>query len=196
MTAEAVVAEVARDAAFFRNSGGGVTFSGGEPLAQPELLLEMLGLLADRGIRAAVETCGHARPEDVAAVEPLVEAFLFDVKTLDPARHAELTGRDNALILANLRGLAARVPAKVTVRHAIIPGLNDDRGTQEALVDLMRELGLTRLDLEPYHPLGEAKYVSLGRACPCSPDPRALDEARVQEMVGYFRGRGLECDVA
>jgi pyruvate formate lyase activating enzyme len=196
MTAEAVVAEVARDADFFRNSGGGVTFSGGEPFAQPEFLLAMLELLRDRGIPAAVETCGHARPEDLAASEPLVDAFLFDLKLMDPARHAALTGRDNALILSNLRWLASRAPGKVVIRHAIIPGLNDDPATHAALADLMLELEVRRLELEPYHPLGEPKYAALGRTRRCAPDPRALDEGRMGDLVAYFRGRGLCCEVA
>ena len=196
MSAEAVVAEVAKDADFFRNSGGGVTLSGGEPFAQPEFLLAMLRLLRDLGIGAAVETCGYARPEDIAASEPLVDTFFFDLKVMDPVRHAELTGRDNGLILSNLRCLAAGTPRKVVIRHAIIPGLNDDAANHSALADLMVELGLKRLELEPYHPLGEPKYAALGRSCRCAADPRALDEARLAELVARFTSRGLACEVA
>jgi pyruvate formate lyase activating enzyme len=195
-TAEAVVAEVARDADFFRNSGGGVTFSGGEPFAQPAFLEAMLRGCRERGIATAVETCGHAPLRDVQACEPLVDLFLYDLKVLDPERHAALTGQDNRLILANLQWLAAQAPEKVVIRHAIIPGLNDDPANHAALADRMLALGLTRLDLEPYHPLGEPKYGGLGRCLSCAPDGRALDEDRLAALVAYFNGRGLSCEVA
>ncbi len=194
--AEAVVEEVARDADFFRNSGGGVTFSGGEPLAQPAFLEAMLRACRERGIATAVETCGHAPLQDVQACEPLVDLFLYDLKVMDPERHAALTGQDNRRILANLQWLAAHAPEKVVIRHAVIPGLNDDPADHEALADGMLSLGLKRLDLEPYHPLGEPKYEGLGRCRSCTPDAQALDEARLAALVAYFNGRGLSCEVA
>ena len=196
VTAEAVVAEVARDADFFRNSGGGVTFSGGEPFAQPAFLEAMLRHCKELGLRTAVETCGHARLPDLQACESLVDLFLFDLKVMEPARHLALTGRDNGLILSNLRWLAAQARPKVTIRHAIIPGLNDDPANQAALADLMLSLGLENLDLEPYHPLGESKYEGLGRTFGCAPDARALDEPRLEALVAYFTGRGLACTLA
>lgn len=194
--AEAVVAEVARDADFFRNSGGGVTFSGGEPFAQPAFLEAMLRACRERGIATAVETCGHAPLGDVQACEPLVDLFLYDLKVMDPERHATLTGQDNRRILANLQWLAAHAPEKVVIRHAVIPGLNDDPSDHAALADRMLALGLKRLDLEPYHPLGEPKYEGLGRIRSCTPDAQALDEGRLAALVAYFNGRGLSCEVA
>ena len=194
--AEAVVEEVARDADFFRHSGGGVTFSGGEPFAQPAFLEALLRGCRERGIATAVETCGHVPLRDLQACEPLVDLFLYDLKALDPAKHLALTGQDNTLILANLRWLAAHAPAKVVIRHAVIPGLNDDASDHEALADLMLSLGLERLDLEPYHPLGEPKYEGLGRRLTCAPDARLLDEARLAVLVATFNGRGLSCEVA
>jgi pyruvate formate lyase activating enzyme len=195
MSAEAVISDVARDADFFRNSGGGVTFSGGEPFAQVDYLRGMLELLRQRTISTAVETSGYANPADLASLEPLIDLFLFDLKVMDPARHAQLTGRDNALVLSNLRWLAAHARAKVVIRHAVVPGLNDDPANHAALARLMLELGLARLELEPYHPFGEPKYAGLGLSCTCTPDPRALDGARMAELTDYFTGRGLACEV-
>jgi pyruvate formate lyase activating enzyme len=191
-----VVAEVARDLDFFRNSGGGVTFSGGEPLAQPEFLLAMLRACREQGISTALETCGHASPEDLEAVAPWVDLFLFDLKVMDPARHEALTGRDNGVILRNLAWLAARDPDRVVVRHAVIPGLTDDAANHAAIADFMTAHGLARLDLEPYHPLGVPKYEGLGLACPCDPDPRALDGPRLDALLACFKARGLACELA
>jgi pyruvate formate lyase activating enzyme len=196
VTAEEVVAEVARDLDFFRNSGGGVTFSGGEPFAQPAFLRRMLALCREKGISTAVETCGHVSPRDLEAAEPLVDLFLFDLKVMDPVRHEALAGRDNALILQNLAWLAARAPEKVVVRHAVIPGFTDDPANHAALADHMRALGLRRLDLEPYHPMGEPKYEALGRTFGCQPETQALDAARMGELVTFFTSRGLACEVA
>ena len=112
MTATEVIEEVAKDMDFYRNSGGGVTFSGGEPFAQPAFLHELLLLAKERGISTAVETCGYAMPQHLKAAEPLVDHFLFDLKVMDPVRHAQFTGRDNDLILSNLELLASLAPAR------------------------------------------------------------------------------------
>ena len=124
-TAAEVAAEVARDAGFYRNSGGGVTVSGGEPFSQPGFLLALLGACRDLGIPTAVETCGQAKEKVVAAAIPLVDLFLFDVKAVDPARHEALTGVRNETILANLENLCRTCPEKVSLRVPVVPGLND-----------------------------------------------------------------------
>ena len=171
MAATEVIEEVAKDLDFYRNSGGGVTFSGGEPFAQPAFLLELLRLTKHGGISTAVETCGHATPQDLEAAEPLVDYFLFDLKVMDPLRHSQLAGRDNALILSNLELLAGLAPRKITIRHAVIPGYNDNALNQEAIVGCMSRLGLRSLQLEAYHPLGEGKYAELGAAVLVAPTP-------------------------
>ncbi|MCE5266613.1 MAG: glycyl-radical enzyme activating protein [Planctomycetaceae bacterium] len=196
MTATDVIEEVAKDIDFYRNSGGGVTFSGGEPFAQPAFLLELLSLAKRRGISTAVETCGHAMPQHLQAAEPAVDHFLFDLKVMDPVRHAQLTGRDNELILANLELLASLAPHKITIRHAVIPGCNDDALNHEAIVNCMNRLGLRSLHLEPYHPLGEGKYAELGRRYACDADARSLKPERMQLLKTFFIERGLDCEFA
>ncbi|HNX48888.1 MAG TPA: glycyl-radical enzyme activating protein [Thermoanaerobaculaceae bacterium] len=194
MTTDDVVAQVAADLPFYRNSGGGVTFSGGEPFAQAPFLLELLQECRERGIHTAVETCGHAPAETLASAWPLVDLWLFDLKILDPGRHREQTGADNARILSNLRWLAACDPSRVVVRFPVVPGCTDDRTNVEAVATLVLELGLTRLDLEPYHPLGRSKYEELGRPSPIDPPVPAVSDLRAVATI--FRAAGLSCDLA
>ncbi len=163
---EEVMTRVRADLEFYRNSGGGVTFSGGEPLAQPEFLMALLGACRAEGISTAVSTCGAVPREVLAAAEPLVDLFLFDVKHLDPGQHRALTGRDNQEILGNLRWLAARRPGEVLVRMPLVPGANDSEANLGATRALLEELGLTRFEVLPYHELGASKYEELGFTLP------------------------------
>jgi len=196
MTADAVMARVLADREFYANSGGGATFSGGEPLAQPEFLGELLRRCREAGVTTAVETCGHAPETVVGALEPWVDLFLYDLKAVDPERHRALTGCGNERVLSNLRALARRCPEKVTVRVPLVPGLTDDATNLDAIGRLLAELGLLRVELEPYHALGMDKYAAFGRAytCPAGAASLAPEEARpAAERLGRH---GLVCEIA
>lgn len=127
VTADELLQRIRCDVVFFDQSDGGVTFSGGEPLMQPEFLLASLRLCKLDGIHTAVETCGFGAPEIVARISNYVDLFLFDLKLADGDRHREFTGVDNALILRNL-GLLVRNGKSVVVRIPVITGINDDEG--------------------------------------------------------------------
>lgn len=163
MTVEDLLAEVERDVVFYDRSGGGVTFSGGEPLAQPAFLAETLTACRARGLHTAVETSGFAPRED-AGVLASADLVLFDVKLHDEERHLQHTGVSNEPILANLAWLAARHPA-VRVRFPLVPGVNDDDANVDAIGRLVASLGVRGVDVLPYHTAGLAKYARLGRAC-------------------------------
>jgi pyruvate formate lyase activating enzyme len=195
MTTERVIARVAADKRFYDNSGGGVTFSGGEPFAQPAFLEDLLVESKRLGIHTAVETCGLADPVVVARCEPLVDLFLYDVKVVDRERHQQLTGMSNALILKNLRALAERARGKLAVRVPIIPGCTDDVRNVEEVAALLRSVGVRSAELMPYHSLGADKYASLGRDYLLSV---ALDvTARAVENVErVFATIGIECNVS
>jgi len=196
MTVAEVVARVDADRDFYRNSGGGVTFSGGEPLAQPEFLAAAARACRERGLHTAIETSGCAAEPTFRSIAPLVDLFLFDVKVVDRQRHEALTGADNSLILANLAHLASTRPGDVIVRLPIIPGCTDDQTNLDAVAALMRDLGLMRLELEPYHPFGSGKYEALGRPWRCTADPHAIDGNRMAALVSHFSSAGLTAGVA
>jgi pyruvate formate lyase activating enzyme len=155
--------EILKDKRFYDNSGGGVTFSGGEPLLQPDFLAELCRRCREAGVHAAVETCGHVSWEAFAQVLPLLDLLYYDLKQVDPELHRRDTGVDNGLILDNLTA-ASREFAPLVVRIPVIPGRNDSLDTQRAILEFIA--GLPRVEsveLLPFHRLGSAKFAGLGR---------------------------------
>jgi pyruvate formate lyase activating enzyme len=170
VTAEAVLAELLRDEPFFRNSGGGVTLGGGEPLAQPAFARAVLRRCRERGLHTAVETCGQVAWASVEAVLPWTSLFLFDLKHIDAARHRRETGGDLERILTTLDRLAGL--AQVVLRIPIIPGFNDQPETAAAIAARGLRAGIRSVHLLPYHGFGQAKYCRLGRAYPFTGEGR------------------------
>lgn len=165
MDVDDVLREVGRDAIFYTRSGGGLTLSGGEPLAQPAFAAELLRRYKSGyvGVHTSMETCGEASWDDVALVAPHVDLFLYDLKHMDPFEHRRLTGAGNERILENATRLAA-TGASIVVRLPLLPGQNDDEENLQRTAEFARlVLRVDRVDLLPYHRLGEPKYKRLGR---------------------------------
>jgi pyruvate formate lyase activating enzyme len=161
-TAAAVLAEVERDRVFYEHSGGGMTVSGGEPLAQPEFTLALLEGARRLGLHSAVDTAGLGEPETVERVLSRADLVLFDIKQMDSDSHRSIVGDDNAVILGNAR-LAARLRVEMIIRVPVIPGFNDEPHQVAAIGEFARSLGVRELHLLPYQGYGVAKYASLGR---------------------------------
>lgn len=161
MTVSAVIREIEKDLVFWEESGGGVTFSGGEPLAQPEFLDALLDACLERRIHTVVDTCGMAKKEALLHLADKVSMFLYDLKLLDPIKHKVYTGVSNDSILENLELLAER-GRPVTIRYPIIPGINDSDENVREMADFLSRLGLWRINLLPYHRTGTEKYSRLG----------------------------------
>lgn len=196
MTVSQVMARITADRAFYENSGGGATFSGGEPLAKPDFLEALLAACGAEGISTAVETCGYAPAEVVERIEPLVDLFLFDLKILDPERHEETTGRTNGLILQNLQWLAKRCPDKVTVRVPVVPLYTDFPGNLEAIAAWVSGLGLPRLELEPFHTLGLDKHPAFGLPCPLPAGLVPPERASLTAWAERLGTANLACTIA
>jgi pyruvate formate lyase activating enzyme len=165
MTVDEVLREVGQDAIFYSRSGGGLTLSGGEPLAQPAFAAELLRRYKRDyvGMHTSVETCGEAAWDDVALLAPHVDLFLYDIKHMDAFEHRRLTGSGNERILENAARLAAS-GASLIVRLPLLPEHNDDEDNLRRTADFARSvLRVDRVDLLPYHRLGEPKYARLGR---------------------------------
>ena len=186
--AQALVAEIALDRDFYRNSGGGAAFSGGEPFFQPDFLGDLLEGCRHEGISAAVETCGYGAKETFLKLEPLIDFFLFDLKVLDSRQHRFFTGQDNGLILENFRALARQCPDKLQPRLTVVPGVSDREENLAALARLLKETGLPRLELLAYHPLGLGKWEGLGRRPAYQPAP-GLSVEESLAAVRRFWGR-------
>lgn len=159
-----MVDEVARDRPFFETSGGGVTFSGGEPFAQPAFLLACLRACRDMGLHTAVDTSGYAPPAVALAAGAAADLVLFDLKHPDPALHERFTGVPLRTITDNLRALDA-AGVRLWIRVPVIPGVNDGADARAGFVALLATLrhGYP-VWLLPYHETAAAKYARLGWA--------------------------------
>ena len=192
---EEVLEILEEDRIFYDESLGGVTFSGGEPFAQPGFLAELLDGCRERDLPVVLDTCGHVDPVVFREVGCRASALLFDLKMMDEARHQEFTGVHNRWILQNLRwaaggGGAERRPA-LTVRIPLIPGINDDeanlRGSAHFLAGLVSP---PPVDILPYHRLGVDKYERLGREYHL-PDATPPPGEGVECAARLFEERGL-----
>jgi pyruvate formate lyase activating enzyme len=189
-TVDEVLAEIEKDVLFYDESGGGVTLSGGEPLAQPEFTLALLQACRERGIHTAVDTCGVAPAEVVERVAETADLFLYDVKTLDPARHVELTGVDVTPVLENLRRLVER-GCRVWARVPLIPGINDAPDELSRVGEWIASLhGVEAMQILPYHRAGLEKLERLGRSRAMDDVPEATrdDATRAAAIVGGLAG--------
>ena len=191
ISCEELIAEIERDVPFFDESGGGVTFSGGEPLAQPEFLSEMLALCAEREIHRTVDTCGFADPKILAKIAGKTDLFLFDIKIIDPELHRKVTGQGNGRILENLRWLTDG-GYRVEVRIPVIPAMTDGRDNIEAAAAFLSSLATPpAVRLLPFHRTALEKYKRFGMAVPSGYDGTQLSEADMRGVARLLEIRGL-----
>ena len=162
MSVKEVVEEVLKDVSYFRNSGGGVTLSGGEPMAQPEFTIALLEAFRKEKIHTAMETSGQGRAETFRRAVSVTDLFLWDIKTLDKKQYAEFTGGNLMVMLDNLR-LVYGLGGNILLRSIFIPELHDNEAHEQALAKLLDEMKGVRIEYIPYHQYGKSKFEKLGR---------------------------------
>ena len=183
--AQSVIDDVMRDNIFYETSGGGVTFSGGEPTAQPGFLKEMLLLAKENRLNTAVETCGYVRTDILLDISGLVDLFLYDYKVTDPELHIKYTGHDNRLINENLSALNDN-KASIVLRCPLIPDLNTDENHLKGIAETAEKFSnITEIQLEPYHPLGISKAGAIG-AAPAYDNNTFMDKEAAESCRGYI----------
>lgn len=194
MTVTEVLEQIEGDVAFFEESAGGVTFSGGEPLSQPAFLLALLRGCQDREIHTAVDTCGYAPWNSFERVRHHADLFLYDLKLLNDQKHREYTGVSNAPIVENLRRLS-ELGHQIILRLPLVPGVNDAIEQVRALGGLAASLPhLSRVDVLPYHHMAVEKYGRLDRAY-ALPDARPPTKEWLEEVTRILREFGLKVQV-
>jgi len=187
-----IIREVEKDRPFYQNSGGGVTLSGGEPLSQPEFVLQLLRRLKEKGIHTALDTCGFAPEEAIAAVLPHADLVLYDIKQLNDEKHMDSTGVSNRLILANAGLVCSR--AKTWFRVPLIEGFNDSPEEIETLAHMAKEMGVEKVSFLPYHPGGLAKRLQIGKKS--SPgEMKPSPEEQIQKLKRIVEERGVAVSV-
>ncbi len=184
-TVDEVMREIEKDRAFYQSSSGGVTFSGGECMLQIDFLEAVLKTCHDRGIHTAVDTAGHVPYEYFERILPYTDLFLYDVKCIDPTAHKTWTGVSNERILDNLGRLLASERA-VWIRVPVITGVNDRIEEMQAIRAFLDAHGHpARVELLPYHALGEHKYTALGKSAHPFTAP---DEDTMHRLRTVFEG--------
>jgi pyruvate formate lyase activating enzyme len=162
-TVDEVMREIVKDKTFYETSGGGVTFSGGECMLQIEFLTKILKACKENGIHTAVDTAGHVPYERFEQILPYTDLFLYDVKCFDSDKHRQYTGVENQLILKNLKRLLA-TGTPVWVRIPIIPTFNDTVEEMQKIKAFLSSCGAPeKVELLPYHAMGEHKYAAIGK---------------------------------
>jgi len=190
MTVDEVLAVVLKDRVFYEDSQGGVTFSGGDPLMQPDFLQALLEACKKVELHTAVDTCGLASRETILALAPLTDLFLYDLKLVDAQKHRQFTGASNQVILENLNYLG-RHHTRVWLRIPVIPGINDAPESMDATAQLAASLpGIRQVNLLPYHPSGIAKFQRLGQAYPLAAT-RPPTQADLDAITNIFKSHGL-----
>ena len=186
-----LVAEIERDRPFFEASGGGVTFSGGEPLSYPTFLAACLEECREKGLHTAVDTSGFASKKVIRDIAGLADVLLYDLKHMDPIAHQRHTGVENQRILENLRTLSEDGTA-IWIRFPLIPGFNDDAENLEVMATFINALPNRHpLFVLPYHSIGVDKYRRLGKTGP-EVNYRSPSEDEIGVVVERLRSHGLD----
>jgi glycyl-radical enzyme activating protein len=161
-TVDEIIKEVKKDQKYYEKTGGGITISGGEPLAQFKFTKELLIAAKNSGIHTCVDTCGFTRIKNLEEIADFVDLFLLDYKVTDPKKHVELTGVDNKIILDNLDYLYS-INAHLIIRCPLIPGVNDDENHLNEIANLQIKYPEAKIEIMPYHKMGRAKSEQIGR---------------------------------
>ena len=195
VSVEDIMKVIERERVFFDQSGGGVTFSGGEPLMHSSFLIKLLDACGERGIHRVVDTTGMAKTDTLLEVAKRTELFLYDLKVFDSERHKKWTGKGNEKILENLKILAER-GASINIRIPLIKGVNDDTENIEDTAKFIASLAgdKKQVNLLPYHNIAQKKYEKLGKKW--KPDEMAEPSKKEQaEIISQFAKYGLTAQV-
>lgn len=186
-----VISEVEKDIVFYEQSGGGVTFSGGEPLMQPEFLLALLNLCQMQGVHTAVDTCCYAKPQLLDRISEKTDLFLCDIKHMDSGIHKRFTGVENNLILDNIKRLS-ETGKEIIIRVPVIPGFNDDRANIEATAKFTKSLShISRIDILPYNRGGQEKSARLLTGCKLA-YAETPDEEKMNSIAKMLTNYGFD----
>ena len=184
---EELVDAVLQDEPFFRGGRGGVTLSGGECLAQPDFAVAVARRLYERGISVYIDTCGYVKREVLEKIIPYTDKFLYDVKAIDGSVHKRCTGKDNRLILDNLRFLCEK-GCRVEIRYPLVKGYNDSE-CESIAKELSGLCGITKVKVLKYHNLSASRYEALGMVNTL-PDTRT-EPCDVEAAVKILKSYGL-----
>jgi pyruvate formate lyase activating enzyme len=193
MSTGEVMNEINKDKVFYEESGGGVTFSGGEPLAQPAFLIDILKTCKKEGIHTTLDTSGHANEGIINQVIDITDLFLYDLKLMKDFDHQKYTGVSNSLSLKNLDSLIDQ-GKEVIIRFPVVPGITDQNDNIALIAEHMVSRGLNRIDLLPYHYMAKKKYKQLDRAYELD-HLEKVNDVCLKNIKEYFETNGLQVNL-
>ncbi len=194
VTVAEIMPEILSDLPYYRRSGGGLTLSGGEVLAQADFARDLLRAAKENGLHTAIETAASLPFGEIEKLLPYLDLIMMDIKHMDPERHREYTGADNSLILANAR-LLAESGVRLIIRTPVVPGVNDGDADIRAIASFARGLGgVSEYHLLPYHRLGSDKYDGLGRRYSLS-EINPPSREKMEHLLSVAEESGLKCQI-
>ena len=180
--------EIKKDNLFYEQSGGGITFSGGEPLLQPEFLLDVLAGCKKEYINTAIDTCGFCETEIIKKAAEITDCFLYDIKFIDPHKHKDYCGVSNELILKNLKYLC-ETKVKLYIRIPVIPSINDDLPEMTGIFNFIKDFpNIETVHFLPYHNIHSDKYKRLGKKYGL-PEISGGESPNMKAILNIFNGR-------
>lgn len=193
-TVEMVLNELKNDTIYYRNSGGGITFSGGEPFFQQEFFEQLLIGCKANGWHTTIETTGYTNEKVLKKILPLIDLVLMDIKHMDDQKHKKYTGTSNKTVLKNAR-IIAKSGVPLIIRIPVIPEVNDDLINIKATANFVSSLGsIEELQLMPYHRLGQNKYEYLGREYALK-EIKPSSKNNINQLKEVVEACGLKCSI-
>lgn len=189
---DTIMKAIRKDASFFFNSGGGVTFSGGECTMQGAFLMEIISACQSEGLHTCIDTCGHTEPKLFEKLLEKADLFLFDIKHMDSGQHKKLTGVGNELLQRNLGVALENVPEKIRIRIPLMPELNDSEENIAAVAARLAPYDVHHVDILPCHFFGSNKYAALGLP---QPNVREYAPNELHNVLKRFTAHNLETEI-
>jgi len=192
MTEEQIIREVLKDSLFYKNSGGGVTISGGEPLIQLKFLTKLLQGLKEKETHVALDTSGYVHEKAFEDIFPLVDLVLFDIKHLDDEKHRRFTGVSNRGILSNARIVARKV--RTWFRIPLIENFNDDFDHIVRIAEIAKEIGIEKISILPYHEGGIPKCSQIGQDY-LMPEAKSPSDDHIEALRKIISQKGVNITI-
>ena len=189
---DSIVDEVLKDRVFYTRSGGGVTITGGEPLAQSDKVAKLARALKKVGLHLAIETCGFVKWSKLEPVLSCCDQVLYDIKEMDDEKHLEFTGVSNTIILENARK-AAKLDNELIIRVPVIGGYNDTPENIHAIAKFAADIGVNEINLLAFHRFGENKYEKSGMKYECK--DHTPDDKEMQNFKEIIEKYGIETKI-
>ena len=194
VTVEEILPELLSDLPYYRRSGGGITLSGGEILAQPKFAKDLLQACKENGLHTAVESTANAPFDVIEQILPYLDLYLLDIKHMDSEKHKQYTGASNQLILENAKKIA-QSGVQLVIRTPVVPGFNDTASEIKAISKFAASLtGVEEHHLLPYHRLGQDKYTGLNRNYALK-DVEPPSKEKMEYLLSVAQESGLKCQI-